>query len=276
MMQVSSEYSHIWQVLGALTEQDTELADIVKNMAGRLGGSRGQDHKFDSKFLLFTGAHVDLENLIRVKIVKNIGDKWDYMIAKLIKFNEEYGHTKVGKKNEAYKDLGEWLAYQRELYYRNLLPQRRYIQLRDLGVAFRGAKSETTTDWMVNYKQLVKYYRKTGTLTPPNVGEWGFLGKWCNKQRWRGNEGLLNLEHKKLLDDLGFDFSCQKEATWKKNLQIYIAEQKRIKKRTFGKNNHSMRAWLKHQIKQFENNKLTAQQVKLLKDAGAIMGEKIA
>ncbi|CAB9499486.1 helicase [Seminavis robusta] len=131
---------------------------------------------------------------------------WEDRMSQLEAFKKEHGHSKVpttpGKPN--YK-LGQWIAYQRQLYRNCTIRTERLAELRRLGAHGFGSDAgspqlrhytrEERISQLEAFKKEYGHLRIPGTYGKPNYK----LGQWINYQRQAYRNGTIREE---LLADL--------------------------------------------------------------------------
>lgn len=136
---------------------------------------------------------------------------WMRNYENLVEFKKINGHCNVSKFDKKYNKLGKWIGEQR--YHRNnenrLTPERIKL-LEDIGFDW-GIKRNK---WDKMYEWLKNYYTEHGVAYVQRDMSQGYSGnklnrlnRWCGKQIWYNNRGLLPPDKKRLLEDINFDFN---------------------------------------------------------------------
>ncbi len=267
----NSEYKGVWEVLSALMEQDSDLADFVKNLP-RIGGERTDKLEIYDKYFSFMRmsnniSDIDLDKLIQAKILEGLLTVWDKKYIELCAFKEKCGDVNVPY-NVTYMELATWIRRNRYLYNKKTLSPHKERLLRDLGIEFY--EPSPLKDWDDRYKELVEYYNKyKTTLIPTKRGDNISLGKWCSNQRQFFKRGKLAQNQIDLLTQLNFDFTPE-ESAWKYNydlLKIYCKNKasKNLEPVKMGRN---LSHWCRYQRKAYKKSMLSKEKIKLLKALG--------
>jgi hypothetical protein len=121
-------------------------------------------------------------------------------------FNE---HGNVPVKSIKHPQLVFWLTNQRSLWKsKKLLPERERM-LNEAGGDWRAENK--SVDWMIRFDQLKLYKERFGNcIVPVEWSENPQLGVWVAKQRFYQKKGKLSDDKKRLLTELGFDWSRQR------------------------------------------------------------------
>ena len=140
-----------------------------------------------------------------------INYRWDYIYSILKERFEKTGriNIKKGEYDTSGIDLYNWIKTQRSKYQKGLLSEQRVKLLTSLKISL----SPYEENWNCSYKELVEYLKSNNNANVPinyitNNGT--PLGKWVAQQRERYRAGKLNIERKRLLLDIGFDFNPSK------------------------------------------------------------------
>lgn len=156
--------------------------------------------------------------------------RWDARMARLRAFHQEHGHTLVPAKWAADRDLGRWVATQRELMREDkLLPQRRQ-QLESIGFLPQALLPQVKASHPEHYRQLIQSLRErqhfdalwqqryeemcayqqqhghTRVTKRQNKG----LSAWRQWQCQRFRDGRLTPECRSKLEAIGFDWMSAK------------------------------------------------------------------
>jgi len=136
---------------------------------------------------------------------------WMRNYGALVEFKKINDHCNVSKFDIKYFKVGKWIKEQR--YHRNnenrLTPERIKL-LENIGFDW-GIKRNK---WDEMYEWLKNYYTEQGVAYVQRDMSQGYSGnklnrlnRWCGKQIWYNNRGLLPPDKKRLLEDINFDFN---------------------------------------------------------------------
>ena len=111
-------FDDIWDLLGAMQEQDEVLNDIIRQMREDKGRTGGYDESRFRERVEVLGPSVSLDAIresITTKCLESLGTSWDERFGQMFSFVEKEGHCRVPqnyKTADGYK-LGQWVAVQR-------------------------------------------------------------------------------------------------------------------------------------------------------------------
>ena len=176
--------------------------------------------------------------------------------------------------------VGEWVRRQREYYHIGSLSKDQIEALNKIYMVWDYREAI----WMLKYNQIKAYYIKNGNLNFPE----GFTfsedelqfnpNNFLIKQKGRFNKGLLSEEKVELLNKIGFKLK-KKDDDWYQKYTCLL--------RYYQKNGHinvpnnyeddyildksfSLKTWILEQRKKYSDNKLSKEQIELLKRIGMI------
>lgn len=190
------KYNYIWQILSSISEQDSELTDIIRNL------STTNEKYFNSKvlnnYVKIHGMSANIENLIGVKLISELKNEWEDMCIKLTNFKKINGHFNI-KREEDY-ELFKWLNKQCSNYKCNKMNNIRVKKLKKIGFNFLNSYDTT---WFKNLKLYNAYKKgKRPSVTP----EFNALG-WGRRQRKDYRDQKLEKNKIDALKKTGFIFS---------------------------------------------------------------------
>ena len=149
----------------------------------------------------------------RKRRLEDIGVKWELISTKswedmfvlLTQYKDNNGHCNVPHKHvEDDKNLGRWLATQRQAKKKQTLNNERKRQLEDLGVKWQLTSTKTWNDMFI---LLTQYKGNNGHCNVPQVHKEDDenLGVWLTAQRQANKKDKLDVERKRQLVDLGVE-----------------------------------------------------------------------
>jgi superfamily II DNA or RNA helicase len=198
-------FDEVWDVLGALQEQDEVLADILRKLAEEKGRGKGYDDQsrlketveFVTPFV-FLG---DLKRAISVRCVDKLLPTWDMRLAEAVQFykdNQRWPKKAAGQ-------IGSWCAVQRTKYWTkdSALTQERIAKLNAAG--FDWGEGNTDLSWDERFQQAVQFYKDNGEWPGSNDGP---IGRWAVWQQvlHRTKNTALTQERIAKLNAVGFDW----------------------------------------------------------------------
>jgi superfamily II DNA or RNA helicase len=205
-----SAFKPVWDVLLALRAHDEELAqqlDDLRRMLGRLpGGGRGTVR-------LPPKIHVDIPDVsgiefaraFNVRIIEQTTASWEFWFGLLEEYVEQHGDANVPARYETadgYR-LGQWIGHQRRAYAKGELDPERERRLEELG----WIPDLFAAQWEEGYSYFREFAEQNGDANVPARYETadGFaLGKWVNHQRTAWDNGDLDPERERRLEELGW------------------------------------------------------------------------
>lgn len=127
---------------------------------------------------------------------------WEKMYAALIQFKQDIGHCNVPPKYKN-KQLGSWVAHQREAFRQSTLDSQRVRRLEELGFIF----DPLNQLWDEIYNELAEFKNKNGHCNvPKEYSENPRLGAWVSKQRLQQSKGKLSSYRFDKLNQLDFNW----------------------------------------------------------------------
>ena len=127
---------------------------------------------------------------------------WEKMYAALIQFKKDIGHCNVPPKYKN-KQLGSWVAHQREAFRQSTLDSRRVSRLEELGFIF----DPLNALWDEIYNELAEFKNKNRHCNvPKEYSENPRLGAWVSKQRLQRSKGKLSAYRFDKLNQLDFNW----------------------------------------------------------------------
>lgn len=182
-------FSDIWDLLGAMKEQNDVLTDIIRQMREDKGRTGGYDESRFNERVEVLGPSVSLDTIresITAECLESLGASWDEWFGELLAFAEREGHANVPKAwvmENGYR-LGSWVAEQRKR--KDSIPIERKIRLEALQGWVWNAVDER---WEEGFRNLSSYLIEMGHCNVPQLYRTssGFrLGGWISEQRkWR-------------------------------------------------------------------------------------------
>ena len=129
---------------------------------------------------------------------------WDEMYDRLVKFQKEHGHTRVGLNYEPDPNLGLWVKRQRI----RCTEKGRVDKMNDIGFEWRIMKRY---DWQKLLPRLVAFKQKYNTTrVPRDYKDDPELATWVRVQRFHCRDQTL----KDRLDEIDFEWPVPKDDEW--------------------------------------------------------------
>ena len=113
-------YDDVWDLLGAMREQDDVLVDIIRQMQEDKGRTGGYDESRFSERVEVLGPSVSLETIresIAAECLDSLGKTWDQRFGELLAYSDEFGTSNPPGRYRTTADfcLGQWAAVQKRL-----------------------------------------------------------------------------------------------------------------------------------------------------------------
>ena len=193
----------MWDVIKALRSHDDELGEQLDELRRQIG-RRGQRPRLPSKIHLDLPVRVgiDFARAFDARLVDETTTSWEFWFGLLERFVEDNGHACVPRSYTAdgYR-LGDWVISQRAAHTRGSLDVDRQRRLEELP----GWTWDTRADqWEEGFRRLLDYVKRHGHARPLasyKVDDYQ-LGKWVSKQREKRDEGRLDADRERRLEEL--------------------------------------------------------------------------
>lgn len=206
-------FGDIWDLLGAMKEQDDVLTDIIRQMREDKGRTGGYDESRFNERVEVLGPNVSLDTIresITAECLESLGASWDEWFGLLTAFANREGHANVPRAwvmENGYR-LGSWVAEQRKKQDR--LSHEQSSRLKALSGWVWNAIDER---WEEGFRNLSSYSIEIGHCNVPMMYRTssGYrLGGWVGEQRKK--QDRLSVERKARLEALpGWIWSASSE-----------------------------------------------------------------
>lgn len=193
-------FDDVWDLLGAMREQDEVLTDIIRDMRQDKGRTGGYNESGFSERVEVIGPSVSLDALretIAAECLEIFGEFWDGKFGELLAYKIKHGDTDVPLRYET--NLGAWVVNQRVIRKKGMLSTSRIKQLDEIGFIW------DTLDflWETRFNELQRYISQHGNMDIPQSDPTG-LGQWISNQKGNFKRGELSPDRKYKLDQAGF------------------------------------------------------------------------
>lgn len=185
-------FDDVWDLLGAMREQDDVLVDIIRQMQEDKGRTGGYNDSRFSERVEVLGPSVSLETIresITAECLETLGVSWDERFGELITYKTEQGDTNVHQHWPT--GLGRWVSTQRVHYKTGVLSPERRDRLLEIDFLW----DSNAGKWEYGFQHLRKFAeRELHCLVPIGYrSDEGFpLGSWASKQR--GSKSSMSAE----------------------------------------------------------------------------------
>lgn len=193
-------FSDIWDLLGAMKEQDDVLTDIIRQMREDKGRTGGYDESRFNERVEVLGPSVPLDTIresITAECLDYLGVSWDERFGELLGYKEKHGSSNVPLSYD--NNLGSWVSDQRKLNNKGMLLVSRKLRLLEINFEW----DPFADRWNEGFHSLKKFVEQKGHANVPKACkmEDGYLlGQWVGVQRNRKEQ--LNRERKAQLEVL--------------------------------------------------------------------------
>ncbi len=148
-----------------------------------------------------------IKRLVEIGFVwSQLDDAWERGYQETLKYKKKYGNANAPDKYktpDGFK-LGTWQQHQKGNYNKGKLDKTRIKRLEDIGFIWDSLKK---TLWEKGYQETLKYKQQYGNANAPRSYKTlgGIdLGNWHKTQRRNYNNGKLEKDRIKRLEDIGF------------------------------------------------------------------------
>lgn len=211
-------FDDVWDLLGAMREQDDVLTDIIREMRQEKGRTGGYDESRFSERVEVVGPSVSLDTIresITAESLELFGEFWDGKFGELLAYKTKHGDTDVPLRYET--NLGAWVVNQRVIRKKGMLSTSRIKQLDEIGFIW----DTLDFQWEARFSELLKYMSQHGNMDIPQSDPTG-LGQWISNQKSNLKRGELCPERKVKLDEAGFVWNSR-DSKWDENFNELLA-----------------------------------------------------
>ncbi|MDD4880035.1 MAG: DEAD/DEAH box helicase family protein [Gallionellaceae bacterium] len=130
-------FDDVWDLLGAMREQDDVLVDIIRQMQEDKGRTGGYNDSRFSERVEMLGPSVSLETIresIATECLESLGTFWDQKYGELLAYKNQYGNTNVPLRYTT--NLGSWVVSQRVVRKNGRLSVERIARLDKIGFSW--------------------------------------------------------------------------------------------------------------------------------------------
>lgn len=217
-------YDDVWDLLGAMREQDDVLIDIIRQMQEDKGRTGGYNESRFSERVEVLGPSVSLETIresISAECLDSLGVSWDEWFGRLLAFYAKEGHCLVPStyKTQDGHRLGLWVSNQRAT--QNNLAADRKCRLESISGWTWNAFDEA---WEVGFRHLQEFIKFEGHCRIPAIyraADEFQLGAWVTRQRTQRD--ILPLTLKARLESIPSWIWDARSEQWEIGLQHLLA-----------------------------------------------------
>jgi superfamily II DNA or RNA helicase len=201
-----------------------------------------------------------------------LGDLWEKGFQCLVEFKLREGHCFVHTRHkEGEFNLGQWVSDQRKNKLKGLLSEERQKKLETLG--FSWVVRDLDHLWEDGYTALAIFKHREGHCNVPMRHLEGSvkLGLWVSTQRTRRRKGRILDSELERLKSIGFIWDPN-ESNWLesyRSLVNFVSREGHFNvPRLHKEGGIILGMWIQYQLKKLRENKLSEDQVVLLKNLG--------
>ncbi|MEI7457178.1 MAG: Helicase associated domain protein, partial [Nitrosomonadales bacterium] len=181
-------FDDIWDLLGAMREQDEVLTDIIRQMREDKGRTGGYNESRFSERVEVLGPDVSLETIresITAECIESLGASWDSWFGLLKAFVEREGHAFVptGYGVEDKYSLGQWVSDQRKLRSKGKISLERKMRLESLPRWVWSVSDERWEEGFRYFREFVNYEGHCRISSSYRTVDGYRLGQWVGVQR---------------------------------------------------------------------------------------------
>lgn len=209
-----TKFRDVWNVLGAMLEQDDLFAQVIRQMREDRGERGGYDDSTFHELVEVLGENIPLDTIrrhITVVSIDRFGFSWDEWYGQLKAFKSATGHCNVRRADDPHRLLNGWVQTQRNLRRNGQLTDERIQRLDLLGFNW-GLSQDRVATWMDRFHQLAAYKAQFGNCDVPK--DWPTdpsLGRWVRIQRQLKREGRLPEDRIERLELIGFRWRIKRD-----------------------------------------------------------------
>ena len=256
-------FSDIWDLLGAMREQDDVLVDIIRQMREDKGRTGGYDESQFRERVEVLGPSVSLDTVrksINAECLDYLGVSWDERFGELLAYKNEHGHVRVPK--TGLTALGAWVSLQRVYRKGDGLASNRTERLDEIGFDWDPGQ----TDWEEKFGELCSYKTRHGHVNVTRNDE-ASLSTWVGTLRKSNKKGTLSPAKKDRLDGIGFVWDMF-DAEWEKMYEELLAYKVQNGSFDIAANLSGLGGWIANQRRTLRRGKLSSKKKKRLDDVG--------
>lgn len=204
-------FDDVWDLLGAMREQDDVLVDIIRQMQEDKGRTGDYNDSRFSERVEVLGPTVSLETIrgaITAECLESLGVSWDERFGELLAYEEKFDNVDIPINWST--GLGMWTSVQRRSFKNGELSNSRRDRLNEIGFSW----NKLDTQWDARLKELATYKAEHGDMHVPQKWTTG-LGAWVSQQKLLEVKGELPADRRLLLEEIGFTWeSRRKKSDW--------------------------------------------------------------
>ncbi|MSR64289.1 MAG: DEAD/DEAH box helicase [Verrucomicrobiae bacterium] len=220
-----AEFDEVWNILQAMQEQDEVLADIIRQMREQRGQTRSFDDKRFREKVNTICSTVSLD-LLRASITSGCVDKlglsWDENYGQLLEYKHKHHNCNVPTGWPKKHKLSTWVASQRIMRSKEMLPDHRVARLDQIGFVWDVHEAA----WNTMFSELVAFKRAYGHCDVPT--KWTGLSGWVRVQCRFFTTGKLSEARIHRLNEIGFNWNISKSPrlAWERMFDVLLQYKK--------------------------------------------------
>ena len=257
-------FDDVWDLLGAMKEQDDVLTDIIREMREDKGRTGGYDESRFRERVEVLGPSVSLETMrqsITAECIEKLGVTWDERYGELLEYMKSF--CQVPQTNDQNSpQLASWVSNQRTLYNLGKMATSRIERLNKIGFVW----DVLIAQWETMFARLLEFKGKEGHCrVPDRYSEDKALSGWVNTQRAENRKRQLSKEHKRRLEEIGFIWEVTPHV-WEENFAALDSHMQK-----FGQSkvtDPKLQRWINKLREAYQKETLSSDQIQRLNNIG--------
>lgn len=181
-------------------------------------------------------------------------------------FVNNFENISASKLGEELKEVKERLEYSNDITYiiDDIYNFIIYDEIQDIKILFENIENELVGSWDIRYNELLTFYNENGHSNVPSIYESNKkLGIWVGTQRECKKRKKLDISRIEALNKINFCWDVIDNGWMEKYHEVkkYFYENSTNK---IPKTNTALNRWTNNQRKDYKNNKLSENKIKLL------------
>jgi superfamily II DNA/RNA helicase len=268
-----ADYREIWEVLQALSEYDESLEATIQQLSQERGQTGAISNGLEDYLEIIAHDTVSislqkkLAKKIDILIVKKLGNRWDELYGKLLKFKEKHHHCNVPQRFLQDPPLGSWVQNQRNFYKKRQLPSSKIQQLEAIGFEW----DPNNHQWQQMFDKLTRFKKEHYHCNVPYIFlQDPTLGPWINTQRTAYKKRQLPSSKIQQLEVIGFEWDPNNHQ-WQKmfdKLAQFKKEQNHCNVSRGFLQDPTLASWVNNQRQAYKRGQLSSHKIQQLEAIG--------
>jgi superfamily II DNA or RNA helicase len=267
-----SDFDEVASVVGAMQEQDEDLAEIIRELREERGATDSFDESRLGAMIEVLAPLLSLAKLrasVTAELIDRLGPEWDEMYGRLMAYKRTHGDCDVSRSYAPDPKLAMWVSTQRYLKRREELSPARIARLERLGLPWEPLEAQ----WEQMFARLLAYKDKHGDCNVPQQFRTDLqLSAWVAAQRQTQKNNKLSAVRAKRLVEAGFVWDPLAEY-WRQmfeRLEAYKRKHGHCDVSSVYKPDAQLAAWVVRQRRDKRRGRLRADFVRRLGELGFV------